>query len=463
MDEAITPLHRLLSIEMGEIPSPRMGVLVSNAKHTKRFFDAYNHFAYLYIQYVLSYNKFEKCYDLMTQPQIRIESKKFLQLCASHLIDLRCRLVQCYPTNPHFKVDKGQQQPPFLWEYIDLNDEIRQSELTHEESCARIPRYFKEEIGPQMSRDVIICGYMNMSFNKKIFIDDILPESNHGACSHNQVDSVNVDQSRSDDNVSQEVDDYAVIRKIRKQQQTENKSQYGQVLSDIRCSMQNDEFLIRQELIDARTSWVTQLVAEGKSIPENLDGFYSNNDGVDYTPDGSSQVKVDKAKHDKTTTEMVYPNFDSLSSVTEKLFESVQHFIEKLSPTAESFATPFDIYAAQKRVREEVENKLRIEVDKNMTIKLKKHSLVNSEAKPKVKKAKPKKSKTKNKRGGKSLPGTKLGDIKRMDIDQMLSLLVEYGIIRYPKKVNIQDLKGHFRTTGGFQHEHESVRVRKLF
>ena len=445
MRQAISKLEELLSIEIGNNPCPRTGSLVScSGKQVKSIMEAYEHFAYLYVRYIMICNQFEECYHTITQPQKRVECKQFLHLCAAHTINIRDLLVRWYPPNPDCKVEKRQYQPPFPWEYINLNDELKSSGLTHEESWLRIPRYFKEENGVQHTRNSIITGYMEMMFKTILYFGEPIELTVN--TSTIELDKLDVrDEGTSDFGINshqQCLNSNRTCLNInvnRKQKQNEHRHLYEVALNDIQKSMQNEEFLIRQELVDARTAWVTQLIADGKDVPENLEGYYANknNETDSESKKISSKGIPDKSKR-SDSEEKIVPDLNSNSIVTEKLLEHINIF--KTSSDPGDFSSPFNLDAARHGVRKTLKTRIRKEVDMNLIDRLKKYNMTNSKAKTKEKKGKAKKTKGKSKKGGKALPGAKLADIKRMDIDQMLAFLIEHGIVSFPKNVNIQDL-----------------------
>ena len=63
---------------------------------------------------------------------------------------------------------------------------------------------------------------------------------------------------------------------------------------------------------------------------------------------------------------------------------------------------------------------------------------------------------------GKLLPGLKIGNMKSMDTDQMLSLLIENNMVSTVRDIKIKDILGDFSVSGSIRQEAQKRRVRRV-
>lgn len=80
--------------------------------------EAFQHYACLYIKYMLIFQKLEKCYDNMLHPQKRIDLKLVLQSVMARVIELKILLVRWNPPNPDVIPPGKARKVPFPWEYV---------------------------------------------------------------------------------------------------------------------------------------------------------------------------------------------------------------------------------------------------------------------------------------------------------------------------------------------------------
>ena len=456
-------------------------------------------------------NKFEECIEYITQPQKRAACMSFHELTAAQSIYLKHNLVKWHPPNSECRARKGEYQPPFPWEYIDLNDELKLSGLTHELTQIRVPRYFSEESIAVSKRNSTIVKHMETSHKKILIVDDIIDSSGQDAL---QEGSNNAEYSASVENhlisrtnselhmkdfkqkendppedstgaeyskssgicgiVKNDVEHQREIMNFRKSKQKDNEMKFRRGLSETRSSLQEVHgFLIQRELTDARVDWVTRLIGDGKEVPDNLDSFYEKTNEVckgesDIKPkeDKKSKEKQGKKQQEKTDntgdTTQESPSFETKTECTVALRHAIDSYQQSWAGAEIDPASSFDIAAMRANIRKEIEVKITEEVDKDFANKLKQYK-VQTETKKNVK-AKKKTGKAckakKDKKKGKSLPGLKCADIKKMDIEQMLSCLVEHGIVRFPQQKKIDDLKGGFNLSGSERSDYNSSQVR---
>lgn len=113
------------------------------------------------------FEKLEKCYDSMVHPQKRIDVKMTLELVIRRVIELRHMLVKWYPPNPDVTVDAGDQ-PPFPWEYVNLDDILSDLKLPPSTMEVPIPRYFKEDSAHHHNtRDKMVKVMMGMAHGEE--------------------------------------------------------------------------------------------------------------------------------------------------------------------------------------------------------------------------------------------------------------------------------------------------------
>ena len=129
--------------------------------------EAFQHYAVLYIKYMQIFEKLEKCYDSMVHPQKRIDVKMALELVIRRVIELRHMLVKWYPPNPDVTVETGEQ-PPFPWEYVNLDDILSDLKLPPSTMEVPIPRYFKEDSSfHHNTRDKMVKVMMGMAHGEE--------------------------------------------------------------------------------------------------------------------------------------------------------------------------------------------------------------------------------------------------------------------------------------------------------
>ena len=129
---------------------------------------AFQHYGQLYVRYMQIFKKLEECYDCMVHPQKRIDVLKVLKIVMTRVVELKHRLVKWNPTNP----DVGE--PPFPWEYIDLDEILVDLKLPPSTIDVPIPNYFVEDnIAEIRSRNKLVEGYMKLKHGiEKKLVDE---------------------------------------------------------------------------------------------------------------------------------------------------------------------------------------------------------------------------------------------------------------------------------------------------
>lgn len=136
-------------------------------------FQAFQHFACLYIKYLQILRKLEACYDNILHPQKRIHVRKVLELVIRRVIELKCDLVKWNPPNAYVRMPTGLEEA-FPWEYVHLDDILVDLKLSPTTLEIPVPKYFREEkMQQQEQRNRLVSGYMRLKHQTdSIFIED---------------------------------------------------------------------------------------------------------------------------------------------------------------------------------------------------------------------------------------------------------------------------------------------------
>lgn len=249
---------------------------------------------------------------------------------------------------------------------------------------------------------------------------------------------------------------------LRKKEQAENQEKYEEALISLKDVVFDEEgFEIREKLREERTRWITDQIAETNTIPESIDGFYTK----DLPTDTITEEKEDKGKKsdnkgkdgkgakDETETdekpEIAWKSaITALMNIDIESFDS--HWEHRQEP--EYNREKHDTNMAKDRlIRANVESELAQSVDQMLLMNLKHIKEMHEEKKKRGKGKKGGKKKGKGKKGKgkgkgkkeKPLPGAKIAELKNMDCEEMLSILVEHRIINNVRKdIKINDFLG---------------------
>jgi len=406
----------------------------------------YKYFAYLYVRYALVYNKLEKCSSAIVHPQKLFDCRETLHIVMAHLCEIRQKLVVNF--SPIFQScnSDNQDQDPSPWEYVDLNDELKASGITHEEIDICIPRYHDDiDITFLKRRDAIVAGYMkSIRGVEKMFLslDPVKDDCDDVSTASN--DRLTWPRKSSSHHSK------TLMHRERVLKQHENVEAYKKALIDIEHELKNERFLIRQRLIEERTNWITKLIAEGKESPTSLEGFYLEQKIADEDQTNESNSNAEKEmQSDPTQTSQLL-----LKKLEKQLLQYERVW---LNYKVNAYQKQFDYDLAKKEVQERIRLSLIKEVDQYVCERLHKYNLMNTKKKSKGKKgAKKKKKGKKDKKKGKALPGCKISDLKNMDVDEIIANMVENDILKYPQQVSLNNLLGSFDCTGSMGNEHGS-------
>lgn len=510
-------------------------------------FQAFQHFACLYIKYLQIFRRLEVCYDCMIHPQKRLHVRKVLELVIRRIIELKNDLVVWNPPNSYVKMPKGPEEA-FPWEYVHLDDILVDLKLSPETLEIPVPKYFREDNAKQLDqRDRLVLGYMRLKHETEdIFLEDrftaALPsedmtldkaleiiqrnergrqgydraymvkeirdkerqgrmyeasaqvemdgdiaatnlqrmfrgfQSRQAAAVERENELVFVGMRPRKDNVETLESEMKMAYAKRKQEQRENKEIYTKALEDLKDVIMDEEGPDKRDnLREERTLWVTDEIAQEK-FPEDLLGFYATKivqivedpedakgkkpEKAPKKPDKKEKGKKGAAKEEKKR-EM--PKLQGKTVLTENMFEMVEDFEEhwESRDEADNFQQRHDVELAKNVVRPGVFEDIRVQVDEMLIMNLKKIRIQIAPGKggkgkkgkgKKGKKGKGKKDKGKKK---KPLPGEKIAELKGLDADQMLSILIEHNMVVRCREKKVQSLIGDFNYLGSMHHNAE--------
>jgi hypothetical protein len=157
-DESITKLKQLLQQEedIRQHDESTTSKSTSSTPSNYSIFDAFHHFAKLYIQYTIIASDLNFCYESCIQPQKRQDIKVILEHILGRILNLRHLLVKWCPPNPDVVVatagggGKGGgaggagAQAPFPWEYFDISREMKELSCPPSRFEMTTPNYFGE-------------------------------------------------------------------------------------------------------------------------------------------------------------------------------------------------------------------------------------------------------------------------------------------------------------------------------
>lgn len=544
--EAMSSLSEQLHVEGVEEEGEEQGPPSSSAQEVT-IFQAFQHFACLYIKYIQIYKKLEGCYDGMIHPQKRIHVKSVLELVIRRIIELKADLVKWNPPNSYLKMPQGPEVA-FPWEYVHLDDILVDLKISPEILDISIPHYFKENYHRQIDqRDKLVSGYMHLKHNTdSLYIADpfdvsgladamtldvaidIIQRNERGRQGYERAALVKelrekekqgrmydasgavdmdpdiaatnlqrmlkghtsrkiaarerdnefmfVGMSRRKDNIDIMEKELNLAYRKRKQEQAENKEAYEKALDDFKEIIMDEEGPEkREELREERTLWVTDQIAQDK-FPDDLEDFYATKkkgEGEEEAAGDGGKDKKDKGKDkkeekggkdkkdkkEKGKKEEGPPEMPKLQGVTE-LTKAMQGVVKAFEGTwegrdeSDNFQQKHDIELGKQVVRPGVYTEIRKQVDDMLLMNLKKIQMqIQSGGKKGKKKGKKGKKKKKGKKGKKDkkkkpLPGEKIAELKNLDTDQMLSILIESQVVVRSRPKTVKSLIGEFDYLG---------------
>lgn len=265
----------------------------------------------------------------------------------------------------------------------------------------------------------------------------------------------------------------------RKQEQRENKEIYHKALEDLKDVIMDEEGPDKRDnLREERTLWITDEIAQEK-FPEDLEGFYAtkivqvtDEEGGDAKaakkaekkPDKKADKKADKGKKGaKEEKPREMPKLQGKTALTAAMFDMVNEFEDVWENRDEddNFQQRHDVDLAKDVVRPGVFEEIRRQVDDMLVMNLKKIRIQiapGKGGKAKKGKGKGKKGKKGKKDKGKKkkpLPGEKISELKGLDADQMLAILIENNLVVRCKEKTMRGMVGDFNYLGSMHHNAE--------
>jgi hypothetical protein len=278
-------------------------------------------------------------------------------------------------------------------------------------------------------------------------------------------------------------------RQRRKAEQDDNKNAYEKALVDLREVVAEEEGpLMREQMMEERRNWFTDVMVVDGYFPDDLTQFYLMKNPppkVEEEPEDAGKggkkgkdagkgkkdekkgkekkgKKKKKEKEEEGPPEQP-PQLTGPSEIVGTMSKGVGAYDTLWLDRDESdnFQQKHDVGLAKDKVRPNVEEEVRKQVDEMLQLQLQKikMQLVVLAAKPAGKKKKKdkggkKKKKDKGKKGKKGkdakskLRGDKIPKLKTMDIDQMLAILVDNKIVNNYRPKKVSDLWGDFNYLG---------------
>jgi len=246
----------------------------------------------------------------------------------------------------------------------------------------------------------------------------------------------------------------------RKQVQRQNIKEYVGALENLKNIVREEEgYSMKSELSDERIRWVTEEIAYSNEIPDTLEKFYDKKcntneevrvGGMKVLPKDSERKRERSSTNEKKD---LIASIDIPAHIVHALGELVtRHATSWNGDLKLNNTTCFSPELAKDLiVRDQVRNEVLTTVDETLVLNLGRIRAINSKEKKgkrgKTGSKKKRKSSKNNKQKGvgnkeKPLPGSKIIELKKMDTAQMLSILIEHGIINTPDDIKIKDLIG---------------------
>mmetsp|Transcript_8487 Transcript_8487/g.10710 ORF Transcript_8487/g.10710 Transcript_8487/m.10710 type:complete len:735 (+) Transcript_8487:481-2685(+) len=250
----------------------------------------------------------------------------------------------------------------------------------------------------------------------------------------------------------------------KKLHQKENAEDFVNSLDSLRISLHEEiGFEVKERLKEERTKWITDQLTKNGSVPENLDKFYKQDQieqeektaaepqkkksGKDGKKSKSGDGKKGKKSKGPVEVEVEEPPLGEQLKTTKAFKKEITQFETVWKNRIECSEIQSQKYDAELAkdsiILAQAEEEVRIHVDEMLILNLSKMKASQSSGK-KSKAKKGKKGKKSKKKGKKEkpLPGSKISDLKNMDTDQMLSILIENELINNASEVKIRDIVG---------------------
>ncbi len=433
--------------------------------------DEYTNHAKLYIRYTLVLADMDKVYNSCVQAQKRIDMK----ITMEHIICRVIRLRNCLSKLP----------PPTQssCEGLDLSSALTELRISPSQLETLAPLMFKEDIesvsmritkmGSTISSSTLE-GYPDENSAATLSSDeddqDAQPEADSD--SENKENIVNVIDGKhaaskiqamyrgsfarrrvakerreldnfigmSNSSKEHEIDqldaDIAQIRNQRVQEQSQCQKSYEAELHRIKDTVLEEEgFAIQMSLREERIRWITEQTVTKHVLPDSLEEFYSKD---------ADQIGI---TNDDATTKKELKPLNECIDIYEQRWKGRVIGPDRIKSQAVDSEMAKDLI-----VQNEVRAHLTPGIDEKLLSNLQKIKATQDGDKKSKKKDKTAKGKKASKKKGgkkeKPLPGTKLPEIKDMQVQQMLEYLVQGGLIYEYDDHKISNFIGPFEATG---------------
>ena len=298
--------------------------------------DAFRHFARLYVRYTIILSDLDTCYDSAVQPQKRLDIKSTLEHVICRVINLRHLLVKWCPPNPDVLSKGGGNQPPFPWEYLDINEVLAELSVPPSRLETSTPVFFMEDrMEATRRRNSVVAGMLQEKFEHEdgpvqeesrlvvpsaVVDDNVLGEASrkteepdHDIASREASIENPPDQAATKvqslvrghlsrkktirdkkwldsfvglrnctgrsglDKLESNLGD---IRHQRQQEQQYCKESYESDLYRLKDVVREEEgFAMQNALREERIQWITEHTISKNTLPDSFEGFYAK-----YTP-----------------------------------------------------------------------------------------------------------------------------------------------------------------------------------
>ena len=291
--------------------------------------EAFGHYARLYVEYACLLSDFVRCHEYTVQPQKRLDVRAALELVICRVISLRHLLVKWTPPNPDVALEGASCQPPFPWEYFDLDKALATLRISpYSLDLCAIPTYFKEDhSGSNRERNSIVASTpLDSDEDVAAPVCNDPAGSSHvrggdeSTCASSASGTVCTETSGTPEGPSQ--DQAAVIiqsnfrghlsrkksaehrkwldnfiglkvaggsvercqlarnvrdiRTQRKQDQMICQANYERDLKQLKDVVRSEEgFLMQHHLREERIAWITDHTISTNTLPDSFEGFYS--------------------------------------------------------------------------------------------------------------------------------------------------------------------------------------------
>eukprot|EP00984_Skeletonema_dohrnii_P023692 scaffold12794_cov100-Skeletonema_dohrnii-CCMP3373.AAC.3 len=442
--------------------------------------DEYTHYAKLYVRYTLVLTAMNKVYDSCVQAQKRLDIKMTIEHIICRVIRLRNCLAKLPPPNQssceglvdlssalvELKISPSQLEaltPLMLKEGNEsVSTRIAKMGATTSSSTLEEPDSDANSAGTATlpdnddeQDDSTSCAQpeIDSDSEKKENIVNTLDDKHaaakiqalyRGSFARKQVpyERIQIDNFIGMSNTSREEEisqldaDIASLHQQRAQEQSQCQQSYEAELHQLKDTVLEEEgFAMQRELREERIIWITEQTVTKHALPDSLEDFYGKD---------ANQAEI---AHDDATTKKELKPLNECIGIYEQRWKGRVVGPDRIKSQAVDSEMAKDLI-----VRNQVRAELTPGIDEKLLANLQKIKATQEGDKKSKKKEKTAKKGGKKKGGGKKekpLPGTKLSEVKDMTVQQMLSCLVQNGLVyNYDNRHKISNFIGPSEATG---------------